>query len=142
MKRTLLFIFSLYFSYSTAQETALILNKVDQNKFNIDGVVSNEEINKAKILEIIYEAEPGLNSMPSQETTGYITYSDKFLYVGIKGKRERVIAPLTTRDNSVLFRGDFAGIHQKSKTFRNVQHVLQIFGEIPRNFPQNLSKIQ
>ena len=110
MKRTLLFIFSLYFSNSTAQETALILNKVDQNKFNIDGVVSNEEINKAKILEIIYEAEPGLNSMPSQETTGYITYSDKFLYVGIKGKRERVIAPLTTRDNSVLFRGDFAGI--------------------------------
>ena len=110
MKRTLLFIFSLYFSNSTAQETALILNKVDQNKFNIDGVISNEEINKAKILEIIYEAEPGLNSMPSQETTGYITYSDKFLYVGIKGKRERVIAPLTTRDNSVLFRGDFAGI--------------------------------
>ena len=110
MKKILLFILSLNFFNSTAQETELILNKIDQNKFNIDGVVSNEEINKAKILDIIYEAEPGLNSMPSQETTGYITYSDKFLYVGIKGKRERVIAPLTTRDNSVLFRGDFAGI--------------------------------
>ena len=110
MKKFLLIFFSLYFSASLAQETVLVLNKIDQNIFNIDGVISEDEINKAKTLEIIYEAEPGLNSMPSQETTGYITYSDKFLYVGIKAKRDRVIAPLTTRDNSALFRGDFAGI--------------------------------
>jgi len=110
MKKLLLVIFSVYFSTSLAQETTLKLSKVDQNKFNIDGVISEDEINKAKILEIIYEAEPGLNTTPSQETTGYITYSDKYLYVGIKAKRERVIAPLTTRDNSALFRGDFAGI--------------------------------
>ena len=110
MKKFLLIFFSLYFSASLAQETTLVLNKIDRNIFNIDGVISEDEINKAKTLEIIYEAEPGLNSMPSQETTGYITYSDKFLYVGIKAKRERVIAPLTTRDNSALFRGDFAGI--------------------------------
>lgn len=110
MKKFLLIIFSLYFSTSSAQETTLVLNKIDQNTFNIDGAISEDEINKAETLEIIYEAEPGLNSMPSQETTGYITYSDKFLYVGIIAKRERVIAPLTTRDNSALFRGDFAGI--------------------------------
>ncbi len=110
MKKLLLIIFSLYFSNSTAQETKLALNKIDQNKFNIDGVLSEDEINNAKILEIIYEVEPGLNSMPSQETLGYITYSDRYLYVGIKAKRERVIAPLTTRDNDALFRGDFAGI--------------------------------
>jgi len=110
MKKFLLIIFSFYFSNSISQETTLVLNKIDQNKFNIDGVISEDEINKAKILEIIYEAEPGLNTTPSQETTGYITYSDKYLYVGIKAKRERVIAPLTTRDNSALFRGDFAGI--------------------------------
>ena len=110
MKKFLLIIFSFYFSNSISQETTLVLNKIDQNKFNIDGVISEDEINKAKILEIIYEAEPGLNTTPSQETTGYITYSDKYLYVALKAKRERVIAPLTTRDNSVLFRGDFAGI--------------------------------
>ncbi len=110
MKKFLLIIFSFYFSNSISQETTLVLNKIDQNKFNIDGVISEDEINKAKILEIIYEAEPGLNTTPSQETTGYITYSDKYLYVALKAKRERVIAPLTTRDNSALFRGDFAGI--------------------------------
>ena len=110
MKKFLLIFSSLYFSTSLAQETTLVLNKIDQNKFNIDGVISEDEINKAKILEIIYEAEPGLNTTPSQETTGYITYSDKYLYVALKAKRERVIAPLTTRDNSALFRGDFAGI--------------------------------
>ena len=110
MKKFLLIIFSFYFSNSISQETTLVLNKIDQNKFNIDGVISEDEINNAKILEIIYEAEPGLNTTPSQETTGYITYSDKHLYVALKAKRERVIAPLTTRDNSALFRGDFAGI--------------------------------
>ena len=110
MKKFLLIIFSFYFSNSISQETTLVLNKIDQNQFNIDGVISEDEINKAKILEIIYEAEPGLNTTPSQETTGYITYSDKYLYVALKAKREKVIAPLTTRDNSALFRGDFAGI--------------------------------
>ena len=110
MKKYLLIISSFYFSTSLAQETNLVLNKTDQNKFKIDGTISEEEIDKAKVLEIIYEAEPGLNSMPSQETTGYITYSDKFLYVGIKAKREKVLAPLTTRDNSVIFKGDFSGI--------------------------------
>ena len=64
MKKFLLIIFGIYLSNSTAQETMLVLNKIDQNKFNIDGVISEEEINKAKILEIIYEAEPGLNPIP------------------------------------------------------------------------------
>ena len=110
MKKLLLIIFSVYFSTSLAQETTLTLSKIDQNNFNIDGIISNNEINNAKILEIIYEVQPGLNSMPSQETVGYITYSDRYLYVGIKANRERIIAPLTTRDNDALWRGDFAGI--------------------------------
>ena len=110
MKKLLLIIFSVCFSTSLAQETTLTLSKIDQNNFNIDGIISNNEINNAKILEIIYEVQPGLNSMPSQETVGYITYSDRYLYVGIKANRERIIAPLTTRDNDALWRGDFAGI--------------------------------
>ena len=110
MKKLLLVIFSVYFSTSLAQETTLTLSKIDQNNFNIDGIISDNEINNAKILEIIYEVQPGLNSLPSQETVGYITYSDRYLYVGIKANRERIIAPLTTRDNDALWRGDFAGI--------------------------------
>ena len=110
MKKLLLVIFSVYFSTSLAQETTLTLSKIDQNNFNIDGIISDNEITNAKILEIIYEVQPGLNSIPSQETVGYITYSDRYLYVGIKANRERIIAPLTTRDNDALWRGDFAGI--------------------------------
>ena len=62
----------------------------------------------------------------------------------VRSARYRTIRTFQIKVRSKFFqnRGDFAGIHQKSKTFRNVQHVLQIFGEIPRNFPQNLSKIQ
>ena len=110
MKNLFLILFGLFFSASFAQQTTLVLNKIDQNKFNLDGVVSENEIDGAKILEIIYEVEPGLNTMPSQETIGYLTYTDKFLYVGIKAIRKKVIAPLTTRDNSVFWKGDFAGL--------------------------------
>ena len=110
MKKLFLILFGLYFSVSFSQETILVLNKIDQNKFNLDGVVTENEIDGAKILEIIYEVEPGLNTMPSQETTGYLTYTEKFLYVGVKAARKKVIAPLTTRDNSSFWRGDFAGL--------------------------------
>ena len=62
----------------------------------------------------------------------------------VRSARDRSIRTFQIRVRSKFFqnRGDFARIHQKSKKFRNVQHFLQIFGEIPRNFHQNLSKIQ
>tara|TARA_B100000900_G_scaffold343493_1_gene307237 strand:- start:506 stop:1303 length:798 start_codon:yes stop_codon:yes gene_type:complete len=110
MKKILLIIFSIFYSTCFSQETTLVLNKIDQNKFILDGIISDDEINSAKILEIIYEDTPGYNIMPSQETKGYITYSDKFLYIGIKADRERVVAPLTPRDNRAFWRADFVGL--------------------------------
>ena len=110
MKKLFLILFGLYISASFAQETTLVLNKIDQIEFNIDGVISENEINGAKTLEVIYESEPGLNTMPSQETTGYLTYTEKFLYVGVKATRKKVTAPLTPRDNRAVWRGDFAGL--------------------------------
>ena len=110
MKKLLLLFFILNSSYSFSQENILVLNKIQEEKFILDGVVSDEEIDDAKILEVIYEETPSFNTMPSQQTVGYFTYSDKFLYVGIKAKRSKVIAPLTTRDNRAIWRGDFTGI--------------------------------
>ena len=50
MKKLFLILFGLYFSVSFSQETILVLNKIDQNKFNLDGVVTENEIDGAKIL--------------------------------------------------------------------------------------------
>ena len=52
MKKLLLVIFSVYFSTSLAQETILTLSKIDQNNFNIDGIISDNEINNA--VRILY----------------------------------------------------------------------------------------
>ncbi len=110
MKKLLALFFIINSSFSFSQDMILELNKISEEKFILDGVVSDQEIVKAKILEAIYEETPSFNTMPSQETVGYFTYSDKFLYVGIKAKRSKVIAPLTARDNRAIWRGDFTGL--------------------------------
>ena len=110
MKKLLALFFIVNSSFSFSQDMILELNKISEEKFILDGVVSDQEIDKAKILEVIYEETPSFNTMPSQQTFGYFTYSDKFLYVGVKAQRSRVIAPLTTRDNRAIWRGDFTGL--------------------------------
>ena len=80
MKNFFLIIFLTYYSFSLCQETTLVLNKIDESNFNIDGIISDEEIQGAKVLEIIYEETPSFNTVPSKKTIGYLTYSDKFLF--------------------------------------------------------------
>ena len=110
MKKLLALFLIINSSFSFSQDIILELNKIPEEKFILDGVVSDQEIDNAKILEVIYEETPSFNTMPSQETVGYFTYSDKFLYVGVKAQRSRVIAPLATRDNRAIWRGDFTGL--------------------------------
>ena len=71
MKKLLLLFFILNSSYSFSQENILVLNKIQEEKFILDGVVSDQEIDGAKILEVIYEETPSFNTMPSKETVGY-----------------------------------------------------------------------
>ena len=110
MKKLLLLLLILNSSYSFSQENILVLNKIQEEKFIMDGIVSDQEIENAKMLELIYEQEPGLNTLPSQKTVGFFSYSNKFLYVGVKAVRKKVVAPLTTRDNRAIWRGDFTGL--------------------------------
>ena len=100
----------LFFAEAKSQEKILSLNKIEGDRFLLDGTISNEEIEGAKILEVKYEEQPGYNIQPSQRTTGFLTYSNKHLYVGIKAYRDKVVAPVTTRDNRAIWRGDFTGL--------------------------------
>ena len=90
MKKLILLISIFSSSIGLSQDMILELNKITEDKFSLDGVVSDEEIYQAKILEVIYEETPSFNTMPSQQTVGYFTYSDKFLYVGIKAKEVKL----------------------------------------------------
>ena len=67
MKKFFLIIFSIYYSFSIGQEKTLVLNKIDESYFNKDGIISDEEIQGAKVLEILYEETPSFNTVPSKK---------------------------------------------------------------------------
>jgi len=99
--KSLLFI--LLCSYSFSQENILNLNKAEESKFVLDGILSEQELENSVELEILYEHEPGYNITPEYKTTGYLIYTDTFLYVGFKAYRDEVIASIHPRDNRSLF---------------------------------------
>ena len=107
--KSLIFIFLCTYSFS--QENILNLNKADESKFVLDGILSDNELENSVELEIIYEHEPGYNISPSYKTTGYLIYTDTFLYVGFRAYRDKVVASFHPRDNRSLFDDDFANIH-------------------------------
>ena len=131
MKKFFLIIFSIYCSSTLGQETKLVLNKIEENNFNMDGMISDEEIQGAKVLEILYEETPSFNTVPSKKTVGYLTYSNKFLYVGIKAYRDNVVAPVTTRDNSAIWTGDLAGF--AIDTYEDARNHLIIISDMLHN---------
>ena len=49
-------------------------------------------------------------SLPSLETVGYFTYSEAFLYVGVKAERIKVVSPVTSRDDMTVWTGDITGL--------------------------------
>ena len=108
-RKTLFLIFICTYSFS--QENILNLNKADEAKFVLDGILSDQELENSVELEIIYEHDPGYNIRPSYKTTGYMIYTDTFLYVGFKAFRDEVIASIHPRDSRTLFDDDFANIH-------------------------------
>ena len=107
--KSLLFI--LLCSYSFSQENILNLNKAEESKFVLDGILSEQELENSVELEILYEHDPGYNIAPSYKTMGYMVYTDTFLYVGFKAYRDEVIASIHPRDSQSLFDDDFANIH-------------------------------
>ena len=52
MKKFFLIIFSIYCLTTLGQDTKLVLNKIEENNFNMDGIISDEEIKGAKVLEL------------------------------------------------------------------------------------------
>ena len=49
--------------------------------------------------------------MPSYKTTGYVNYSQEFVYIAFKAFRDEVVASIHSRDNFSLFSDDYVNIH-------------------------------
>ena len=110
MKELLFSIFIFSFLNIYSQEIQLDLIKIDESEFLLDGIVSDNEIYGAEPIDLQYEERPGYNSTPSLKTVGYFSYSETFLYVGVKADRVKVVSPVTSRDDMTLWTGDFSGL--------------------------------
>ena len=107
-----LFIFYLFFSnYCFSQQTILNLIKSQESEFLLDGILSDSELKNAFPIEIIYEHTPGYNTTPTYKTTGYVNYSEEFVYIAFKAYRDQVVASIHSRDNFSLFSEDYVNIH-------------------------------
>jgi len=89
-----------------AQKTSHYLNKVDQAEITFDGIISEEEIKNASKIELKYEISPTYNTEAKQSTTGYIKYTDTYLYIAIKAQRDQVISNIINRDDWSVYNGD------------------------------------
>ena len=107
-----IFIFYLFFStYCFSQQTILNLTKTQESEFLLDGILSASELENAFPIEIIYEHTPGYNTTPTYKTTGYVNYSEEFVYIAFKAYRDQVVASIHSRDNLSLFSEDYVNIH-------------------------------
>ena len=66
--------FILYSLFSFSQQTIVELEKTAYSEFKLDGILSEEELKNTKIIDIIYEHEPGYNTSPSNETRLFLKF--------------------------------------------------------------------
>src|SRR5262245_52199626 len=68
----------------------------------VDGVLDDEGWKGATKVETWYETNPGDNVTPKVRQVGYVTYDQRFFYVGLEcedPEPRRIRAPFADRDN-------------------------------------------
>ena len=93
----------LTFLNSYTQVRSHILNKITSEKIKIDGIITENEIEESKVFDIDNEISPGYNIPSKYKTLGYMSYTDKFLYVGFRAFRDEVKTSVLPRDDFKMF---------------------------------------
>ncbi len=90
-----------------AQET-FTPNKSKKDQINLDGLLTEGEWSNAVKVPIDIEFSPANNKPARKETTAYITYSDKYLFIGIyaKGDPKNIRASIRPRDDFNIWNDD------------------------------------
>ena len=99
MPKILLFIL-LFFNCFTYSQRTYELKKTNESEINIDGIISEKEINSSIKTSIDYEWEPGYNTPAQYETDVYMSYTETHLYVGVfaYGDPENIRGQVRPRD--------------------------------------------
>ena len=129
MKQFTFLSFLVFFSfYGEAQKTYEPL-KISDDLISIDGVINQEEWEKALKIDFNYEIQPGYNTKPIVETSGYILYSDYYIYLRFDAKtRETVRASVRKRDDFGIFNDDIIGFlvdtYGETEIFYNLNKIV------------------
>ena len=92
----------------------------------IDGNVTPEEWSGATKIDTFYDIDPGENAPPPVRTVAYLTYDDRFFYVGMilyDPNPKSIRAPYSDRDN-ISDSIDFAGIFLSTSGDRKTAYEL------------------
>ena len=103
MKKTLLTFSLLSFFLTFSQINTHVLNKKSPDQIQIDGIITDKEIEESKVFNINNEISPGYNIPSKYETLGFMFYTDKFLYVGYRAFRDDVKTSVLPRDDFRMF---------------------------------------
>ena len=110
MKNILTVFTAFLFINLSAQKTTDYLNKIDHSDITFDGIVLDEEIQGASQIDLKYETSPGYNIQVKRSTIAYISYTENYLYIGIKAQRDQVISNIINRDDWAIYNGDVISV--------------------------------
>ena len=98
--------------YSLYSQNIFTPLKIKENQIEIDGVISPGEWDKATLVPIDFEVNPGNNTPAQKKTVGYITYSDTHLFVAIYAYDDpkNIRASVRSRDDFGFFNDDFVNL--------------------------------
>ena len=102
MRETIFFILILLFSNLCFAQKEFSLIKSSDNDIILDGIISDEEKRNSKIATIDFEQEPGDNIPTKLQSEVFITYTDTFIYFGVKayGNPKNIRGQVKPRDQA------------------------------------------
>ena len=86
MNQYIFLLFFLIFSLKIEAQKNYEPLKISDDLISIDGIIKQEEWDKALKIDLNYETKPGYNTKPIVETSGYILYSDYHIYLRFDAK--------------------------------------------------------
>ena len=102
MREIVFFILILLFPNFCFAQKEFNLTKSSDNDIILDGIISEDEKRNSKIATIDFEQEPGDNIPTKLQSEVFITYTDTFIYFGVKayGNPENIRGQIKPRDEA------------------------------------------
>ena len=84
MRNIALYIITLFISNFSIAQKQYILSKTDGSKIVMDGFISDDEKSISYKKTVDYEWQPGYNTPAKLETDVFMSYTDEYIYFGVK----------------------------------------------------------